>query len=139
MALIKNILCRIFADMKKNRVILCAILFYMALTQFLFHSVCPSAILFGFPCPACGLTRAGLLLLRGDLAGAFEMHPAIFPWAAFLLYLCFFRYVLGKKAPYETVWVTAIGISVLTVYVVRLISDTLPDVLARGLLTGYAS
>lgn len=139
MTLIKTILCRIFADMKKNRVILCAILFYIALTQLLFHSVCPFAILFGFPCPACGLTRAGLLLLRGDLAGAFRMHPAIFPWAAFLLYLCFFRYILGKKAPYGTVWVTAIGVTVLAVYAVRLISGTLPDVLSRGILTGYAS
>ena len=37
--------------------------------------VCPFAALWSVPCPGCGLTRAALLLLRGDWLGAWRMHP----------------------------------------------------------------
>jgi len=36
---------------------------------------CPTATLFGVPCPMCGMTRATRLLLHGDVAGATHMHP----------------------------------------------------------------
>lgn len=32
----------------------------------------------GFPCPGCGLTRAMFMVLRGDFAGAWKMHPFIY-------------------------------------------------------------
>ena len=37
----------------------------------------------GLPCPGCGLTRALLAALRGDLAGAWQMHPLF--WLAPLI------------------------------------------------------
>ena len=40
--------------------------------------VCPTATLFGIPCPGCGLTRASLLLLSGDVHGALGLHPLVF-------------------------------------------------------------
>ena len=39
--------------------------------------VCPIKIVFGIPCPACGMTRAVELLLNGDCLGAFLMNPNI--------------------------------------------------------------
>ncbi len=52
--------------------------FYAVLaTRFLGHA-CPVALVFGVPCPGCGLTRAVLLLFRGDFAGAFSMHPLVY-------------------------------------------------------------
>jgi hypothetical protein len=48
---------------------------------------CPMAGILGVPCPGCGLTRATLALLRGDLRGALHLHPLvlvlapIFIWA----------------------------------------------------------
>jgi hypothetical protein len=39
--------------------------------------LCPLAGTFGIPCPGCGLTRATLALLRGDLRGALELHPLV--------------------------------------------------------------
>ena len=41
--------------------------------------LCPSAGLFGLPCPGCGLTRASLTLLLGDFHGAFTLHPLVLP------------------------------------------------------------
>jgi hypothetical protein len=42
--------------------------------------LCPLYRLTGIPCPACGLTRALGLVMRGNLKGAGEVNPA---WAAF--------------------------------------------------------
>jgi hypothetical protein len=40
--------------------------------------LCPSAGVFGIPCPGCGLSRAVLAALQGDFAGAFHYHPLFF-------------------------------------------------------------
>jgi hypothetical protein len=29
----------------------------------------------GMPCPGCGITRASIRLLSGDVVGAFQLHP----------------------------------------------------------------
>lgn len=40
--------------------------------------VCPTKLLFGIPCPGCGITRAFNLLLNGEIKEAFMMNPNIF-------------------------------------------------------------
>jgi Protein of unknown function (DUF2752) len=40
--------------------------------------MCPTAALFGLPCPGCGLTRATLAMFRGDLSAALRFHPLVF-------------------------------------------------------------
>lgn len=47
------------------------------LAIFLEAPLCPTAALLGVPCPGCGLTRATLALLRGDLSGALHLHPLV--------------------------------------------------------------
>jgi Protein of unknown function (DUF2752) len=39
------------------------------------YPTCLVRLALGVPCPACGLTRAGLALARGDLAEAQRFHP----------------------------------------------------------------
>ena len=39
---------------------------------------CPLASLLGIPCPGCGLTRATLALLHGQLGAAYALHPLVF-------------------------------------------------------------
>lgn len=51
-------------------------------------ALCPLRRFTGVPCPLCGATRAGLCLLRGDLAGAFALQPLV-TIAAFAVPLAF--------------------------------------------------
>jgi Protein of unknown function (DUF2752) len=39
--------------------------------------LCPMASTFGVPCPGCGLTRATLAVLHGDLHAALHFHPLV--------------------------------------------------------------
>jgi hypothetical protein len=39
--------------------------------------LCPMAGTFGVPCPGCGLTRATLALLQGDVRAALYFHPLV--------------------------------------------------------------
>jgi hypothetical protein len=39
--------------------------------------LCPMAGTLGVPCPGCGLTRATLALLHGDVTGALHFHPLV--------------------------------------------------------------
>jgi hypothetical protein len=40
--------------------------------------LCPTALLFGIPCPGCGLTRATLALMSGSVGRAVDFHPLVF-------------------------------------------------------------
>ena len=60
--------------------------------------MCPTALFLGIPCPGCGLTRATLALLRGDLGAALHFHPLVFvltPLAAYAFGTALVDYVRG--------------------------------------------
>jgi hypothetical protein len=44
-----------------------------------FHGECGFKYLSGAPCPGCGMTRACLALLRGDLGESWRLHPLAVP------------------------------------------------------------
>ena len=63
--------------------------------------LCPTALFFGIPCPGCGLTRATLALVRGDVAGALHFHPLVFvltPVFGFAIGVSLLDYVRGGGA-----------------------------------------
>lgn len=61
---------------------------------------CPMATVLGIPCPGCGLTRATLALLHGNIRAAFALHPLVFvlaPLFAAAITSAAFGYVRGPR------------------------------------------
>ncbi len=83
-------------------------------------SACPFRLLTGLPCPACGMTRAGLLFLQGDLQGSLAMQPFFLPFLGLTAGFCVFRWVLGREARWLAVLLTVLGTGLILFYVYRL-------------------
>ncbi len=77
--------------------LLCTVL--LGVTERVFGGTCWVRLALGIPCPACGITRAFLLFLRGDFAGAWQMHAMLFPVLFGVLLFFFCKYFLenGRK------------------------------------------
>ena len=92
--------------------------------------LCPTAALLHLPCPGCGMTRAGVALLHGDLAGALALHPlsvVAVPLVGGLVAWNAAAYVRSGTAPGLTAlharWVTlataALGAALIAVWIAR--------------------
>jgi hypothetical protein len=74
--------------------------------------MCPTALFFDVPCPGCGLTRATLALLRGDIGAALHFHPLVFvltPLAAYAFGTTLLDYVRGGTAGPAARWLKWFG------------------------------
>lgn len=89
----RRILLKLKNDLYQIRFGLLALIIYIIITQLLFGTVCPFFILTNFPCPACGLTRATLYLLTGNIEQAIEMNWTVFLWIGLIGALLFERYI----------------------------------------------
>ncbi|MBO4982252.1 MAG: DUF2752 domain-containing protein [Lachnospiraceae bacterium] len=118
MTYMKKVCGRILSDIRQNSVALIIILIYLALTQYFFHTVCPLKIVTGLDCPACGLTRASLLLLTGHITEALERNASVVCWVPLILYFCIFRYLVGKKPPFALLLATLSGIITIVIFLV---------------------
>lgn len=77
------------------------------LSEFISGTICPVVCMTGFPCPACGLTRAGLDLLTLHFYDAWQMQPFIYPIGVWAAGAFFSRYCLMKK--HLPIWLKVFG------------------------------
>lgn len=108
----------------KRKLLLMHVLFAVLLAMIVLFWKCPTKVLFGIPCPGCGLTRAYFAAFRLDFKQAFSYHP-LFPVAVpFLLYVIHYR-VLPKRFPLWLEWVfgTVIGVGFIGVYAYRMLME----------------
>jgi len=72
---------------------------------------CPMAAVLGVPCPGCGLSRATLALLHGNVRQALYLHPLVFVIAPVFLWgmgSTTFDYVRGpRESPAPRPWLTS--------------------------------
>jgi len=118
----KEIAKRIVKDLKHYKwAILLFLIYYFAMKHF-FGAYCPLVLATGFPCPACGMTRAVFFFLTGQFVRAFYMQPTIFLWATFGVYIFFFRYVKGTKPKGARAIAIALLIILILVYLYRMLT-----------------
>lgn len=93
----------------------------LAMSRFFFHTVCPTVMVTGFPCPACGLTRAFRALAAGHFAEAFSIHPFIYPIAGMVLFLLVWRYYFQKSLRPFVKYMILLIVAMVIYYVYRMI------------------
>lgn len=88
---------RLKRDVKDSKWAIIIIIAYFVCQKLFFHSMCPMVWMTGYPCPACGLTRAGICLLHLDFAGAWKMHPFIYAVLGYFFLFLWNRYILQRN------------------------------------------
>lgn len=86
-----------WADMRNVKWAVISIIACFLFLYVLFGSICPVACLTGFPCPACGLTRAGISVLTLRFADAWELQPFIYPILLWLAAAAVQRYFCRRR------------------------------------------
>lgn len=115
----ENAIKHLAGDLWAIRFAILLVIIYLCLTEQLFHTTCPSVIIFGYPCPGCGLTRGMLHLLKGDFAGAWNDNPSIFLICACVTYGGFFRYYKDRRPPGYTAVIIMTGLLMILIYLFR--------------------
>lgn len=82
--------------------------------------VCPLVYMTGYPCPACGITRAMILFLTGDFPGAWQMHPFFYALLAAAATASLFRYGLGRDISWMKYVIAGIIIGGIVYYIYRM-------------------
>lgn len=117
---VRKIVNRITIDLKEFRWAPLAVLIYYLLMHVIFDAFCPMLILTGIPCAGCGLTRAVLFLLSGQLRRALSINPSILPVLIFLLYCGYYRYVRGRKIKGAGIALCILIVCMLVIYGYRM-------------------
>lgn len=94
----------LYCDMKSARWAIMLVVAYFAFLKKVLHSLCPMVLLTGFPCPGCGLTRAGFRVLRLDFVGAWRVHPFIFAVIFLIVVFAAERYVCKSRTMNVSKW-----------------------------------
>ena len=125
---------RFLADFVKRNLL--ALLLIAAVAVFLllaFGDLCLSRVLFGLPCPACGMTRAVLFLTFLDLEKSLYYNPLAIPA---LLFILAFAYLKFKHPQKVTAWLfypfVAFVIVLFVVFFYRLVHYSQHEALKIG-------
>ena len=98
MKLLKDAGRRLWKDVYNLRFALLGIAAYFLTVHLLFGQFCPMVILFRFPCPGCGMTRAFRMVLPGQWKAAWELQPLVYGWLVLGVWFGITRYICGRKS-----------------------------------------
>ena len=82
---------------------------------------CVSASITGFPCPACGVSRAFFELLNGNISGSVRYHPLLIP-GIIISCVYFTIWLTNEKIPrqMDKILIPFI-IIIIAVYIIRMV------------------
>ncbi|WP_022764335.1 DUF2752 domain-containing protein [Butyrivibrio sp. XPD2006] len=118
--MLKTVIKRILDDLYQNKTPIIALFILWAITELIFHRFCPVVIMFGFPCPGCGLTRALFELITLHPIRALEFNPSYPLWVALAVAFFIRRYVQGKSVSVLRHPVIAVCLITIGIYIWRM-------------------
>ena len=115
-----NCLNRIRSDFKAMLpgLVLCAL--FLAFSSAVFGKVCPVRLLLGIPCPACGMTRAAVFLITGDLSGSLKANPFLLPLIASLPIYIWEHYWKNQRARLFSGYIAVLILFMVLFYLYRM-------------------
>lgn len=113
---------RLKSDLWDNRIAIVVIAIYLSVTQIVFNEVCPLKLLFGIPCPGCGLTRGCISVFTLHWRQSLAYNPVSILWIAAIVYLIIRRYFAGagEAALYNYVLLAVLVLITFSVYIYRM-------------------
>jgi len=112
---------RLWSDVYNLRYALLGIILYFVAVHIVFGQFCPAVILFRFPCPGCGMTRALYLALTGRWTAAWELQPWVFGWIVLGFMFVVNRYVRNRKSVFLQGFLIVLLLGTIGIYVLRLL------------------
>ncbi|MBK6523027.1 MAG: DUF2752 domain-containing protein [Sphingobacteriaceae bacterium] len=83
---------------------------------------CTFVTYFNIECPGCGIQRAFIALLRGDLALSFRFFPALLPYLATILLMVMHLIFKFKNGALYAMWGFMLSVGIMVVsYIVKLV------------------
>lgn len=107
-------------DLKSAWIAIVLIGVYFLTLHFLADSSCPVVMVTGYPCPACGLTRAGIALLSGQFLTALSVNACIYPLALLAMLFLTRRYLLLKSTKQLKVYLIVVMVGMIFYYIYRM-------------------
>lgn len=120
---IKDAAKLMMTDIKNNKIAIMVVGIYFIALRFFAFSSCPSVMLTGYPCPACGLSRAGIALLKGQFQEAFYMNACIYMVALLVVLFVVIRYLLQQSVRCLKYYIVVLLICMVGYYVYRMLTQ----------------
>lgn len=97
------------------------IIFLIGSFILIFNTKCIFKSIIGMPCPGCGLTRAWISFIKGDISKAFYWHPLflMIPILSILIVL-YFKGSFTRYRRYILIAIIIIIILYLVIYIARM-------------------
>lgn len=108
-------------DLKDYKWMLILLAAYFGVIWKFFYTSCFLVEVTGFPCPACGMTRAGFAVLHGRFQTAWHLHPFIYLFICLAIAAVIKRYFLKQSLKSLKKWLILILLFMVVFYVYRMI------------------
>lgn len=99
--------------------VLCVV--FLFLLDRMLGTVCWLRLACGFPCPLCGITRAMMLFLKGDIVGAWQMNAMFYLVLLFVPIYVFFKYFVENGSKIIKAYVIIFIVIAFGYYVYRML------------------
>jgi len=107
-------------DIRTSKNIIISISVYFIILWKFFRISCSLVLMTGYPCPTCGFTRAGRLLISGNFVEAWKLHPFVYVLVIFIVVAGIKRYIRKQSLQSLKKWTVMIAIAIGIFYVYRM-------------------